>query len=276
MGAPIRVPTPGLQAGVQPFALTAYVGWVLGGAALLAARDHRWLAGAVLIPAVLSLGTGPWYELPVLDALRFPYRWHAATLALLALLAGRTADRWGWGWLLGPMIVVEGVLLSPVEPFLPGASATVPALYASVEGPVLEVPGPVTLPPGVINPSRLRSRALLYFQTAHRQPSPWVPDFNSVGVEGDTALVDPFRSWDRLEIRHNGRTEPAGLPPGTLEALQDAGVRHVVLDRKELGEARTRRLEQALEARGAVPSAADDRRVLLTLPPLSQGDKPPP
>ena len=141
---------------------------------------------------------------------------------------------------------------------------------------MLEVPGPVTLPPGVINPSRLRSRALLYFQTAHRQPSPWVPDFNSVGVKGDTALVDPFRGWDRLEIRHNGRTEPAGLPPGSLEALQDAGVRHVVLDRKELGEARTRRLEQALEAGGAVPSAADDRRVLLTLPPLPQGDRPPP
>lgn len=272
MGAPLRIPVPGLQAGVQPFALTAYVGWLLGGAALLAAREHRWVAGAVLVPAILSLGAGPWYELPVFEALRFPYRWHAATLALLALLAGRTAERWRWGWLLGPAIAVEGVLLSPVEPVIPGASPDVPSLYEHVTGPVLEVPGPVSLPPGEVNPSRLRSRALLYFQTGHGQPSPWVPDFNAVGVLGDTTLTEPFRDWDRLETRHNGRALPTRLAPGTVGDLRAAGVRHVVLDRSELGAPSARRLQQSLEAQGAVAIETDEQRTLLTLPPAAEGD----
>ena len=265
MGAPLQIPTPGLQEGVQPFARTAYVGWVLGALTLAGARRSWRLALLATVPAVLSLGSGPWYDLPVLEALRFPYRWHAATLAVLALIAGRLADDRGWGW-LALLITAEGVALSPVEPLVPGASAEVPPIYAHVQGPVLELPGPVAAPPGRINPSRPRSRYLLFFQTRHGQPSPWVPDFNAVGVSGGATAIAPFRSWDPVEERINGLPSADGLPPGLIDRLGDAGIRHVVVHRQELGGPRAGRLKEAMIRQGATLSAEDGERWILDLP----------
>jgi len=265
MGAPLTPRPPGALPGLQPFALSTWIGLSLGACALASARRHPRLAALALLPAVLSLGAGPWYDLPVLEALRFPYRWHAATLALLALLAGRVADRRGWLW-LGPLIALEGVLFSPIEPILPGASAEIPDIYADIDGPVLDLPGPVGLPPGQINPSRPRSRFLLYFQTGHGQPSPWVPDFNSVGVSAASPLVEPFRGWDRVEVAGNGLAPADRLPPSTVADLGRAGVTHVVLHRAELGDRASRLLGAALIAQGADPIADDGARWLFALP----------
>ena len=265
MGAPLLPRPPGAQPGLQPFAITTWIGLSLGIAALVGARRHPRLALLAVVPAVLSLGAGPWYDLPVLEALRFPYRWHAATLALLALLVGRLADQRGWLW-LGPLIAFEGVLLSPIEPVLPGASAEIPPIYAHTSGPVLDVPGPVGLPPGQINPSRPRSRYLLYFQTGHGWPSPWVPDFNSVGVSAGNSLVEPLRAWDRVEVAGNGLTPAQALPPAIVAELAQAGVAHMVLHRGELGDRTTRLLGAALIAQGAAPIADDGERWLFDLP----------
>lgn len=266
MGAPLRPRPPALlEEGVQPFALTTFVGPALLLAAAAAARRHPRLAALVVVPAVLSLGRGPWYDLPVLEQLRFPYRWHAATLALLALLVGRLADRRGWLW-LGPLLALEGTLLSPVEPVLPGASAQPPRVYQSVQGPVLDVPGPVALPPGQHNPARLRSRYLLFGQTAHGQPIPWAPDFNSVGVDAAQPLVAPFLGWDPLEVRHHGRAPEPPLQEGLAGRLAAAGVAHVVVHERELGEARALRLRDALIRQGATVSAEEGGRWLLDLP----------
>lgn len=250
---------------MQPFALTTFVGPTLLLAALASARRHPRLAALALVPAVLSLGRGPWYDLPVLEQLRFPYRWHAATLALLALLVGRLADHRGWR-LLGPAIALEGLLLAPVEPVLPGASAAIPDLYARVEGPVLEVPGFVALPPGQRNPSRLRSRYLLYAQTAHGQPIPWSPDFNSVGVVASAPLVQPFRGWDPVEVQLNGLEAAPPLPADLVDRLTAAGIRHIVLHERELRGAGPTALRDALIAQGAVVSYRGGGRWLLDLP----------
>lgn len=267
MGAPLQIPSPGLQRGLSPFALNAYVGVLLGGAAL-ASRSWGLLALA-LLPAILSLGMGPWYDLPVLAMIRFPYRWHAATLALLALAAGRAADRYAprWGGWLGPLLVAEGLLLSPVEPLLPGAPAQIPAIYAQVDAPLLEVPGPVALPPGEINPSRGRARYLLYAQTAHHQPSPWRPDFNGLlPSQGEADALDPLRRFDRL-ASPDLPPEAWRLSAEEVDRLRtEKAIALILIQRRELDSRRARALLDALEAHGAQRIAEDRDHWLLRLP----------
>lgn len=255
MGAPLRPRPPGLLPGVQPFALCAWVGLVVPALALF---GRQRLALLALVPAVLSLGVGPWYDLPGLELLRFPYRLHAATLAVLALAAGRAAERWRAPW-LAPLIVAEGLLLSPVEPLLPGAPVQVPAIYTRVDAPVVEVPGPVALPPGQINPSRPRARYLLYFQAAHGQPSPWTPDFNGVGTVNGDAWLDPLAAWDPLRAP----APPPALDPALLPALRAHGVPLVMVQHAELGPARAAALVAALQAQGATQVATDGERTLM-------------
>ena len=85
MGASLTIPAPGFTPGLNPFAITTYTGFALTLAALLS--RSRWVLLA-LVPALLSFGVGPLYELPVLEQIRFPYRWHAATLVLLGAAGG--------------------------------------------------------------------------------------------------------------------------------------------------------------------------------------------
>lgn len=257
MGAPLRPRPPGLLPGLQPFALCAWIGLVLP---LVALRGRQRLALLALVPALLSTGLGPWYELPGLELLRFPYRLHAATLAVLALAAGRAADGWRAPW-LAPLVVAEGLLLSPVEPLLPSAPAEVPALYARVDAPLVEVPGPVARPPGTTNPSRPRARYLLYYQAAHGQPSPWTPDFNGVGAVDGDAWLDPLAAWDPLVSPQ----APATLDPGIVPALRAGGVPLLMVQRAELGPTRAAALIAALQAQGATVVAADPARTLLRL-----------
>lgn len=257
MGAPLLPRAPGLLPGLQPFALCAWVGVVVPALALL---GRQRLALLALLPALLSLGIGPWYELPGLELLRFPYRLHAATLAILALAAGRAAERWRAPW-LAPLIVAEGLLLSPVEPLLPGSPADVPTIYERVDAPLVEVPGPVAMPPGQHNPSRPRARYLLYHQTTHHQPSPWTPDFNGVGVADGDAWLDALLPWDPLRPG----APPADLDPTLVPALRSAGVPLVMVQRAELGPARAAALVAALQAQGATVVATDPARTLLRL-----------
>lgn len=266
MGSPLPR-APGILPGIQPFALTAWVGLLLP---LLALRQP--LALLALIPALLSLGVGPWYELPGLELLRFPYRLHAATLAILALAAGRSVDGLAQGGpgrrrlvpVLGFLIAAEGLLLSPIEPVLPGAPAEIPAIYAQVDGPLVEVPGPVAMAPGRVNHSRPRARYLLYAQVQHGQPSPWVPDFNGVGVTTEPIPeLAALAAWDPLVQA----AAPADLAPGTVAGLRDRGLRLLMLHEEELGARRSRALADALLAQGARLLADDGRRRLFALTP---------
>ncbi|MEC8424832.1 MAG: hypothetical protein VX000_13705, partial [Myxococcota bacterium] len=126
MGASPGFWRPGVLPGLQPFAITAFIGASTIG---LAAWGRSPLALLALVPAVLSTGWGPWYDLPVFELVRFPYRWHAATLAVLALAAGRGVDRLPrLAGIAAPLIVLEGILLSPVEPMIPGADPSHPEI----------------------------------------------------------------------------------------------------------------------------------------------------
>lgn len=198
MGTQIGPWRPGVLPGENPFAMTSWVGLLLPVLAAFQARRWPKIAAAAGVFFLLSFGWGPWFELPPLSAIRFPYRFHAGTLLCLALLAGAQVQRWSWGWFLTPLLLLESLLLSPIEPLLPAAPSTLEPVYADLSGQVLlDIPGPLSMPPGQMNRSRPRARWFLYQQVGHGMGSPWVPDFNSVSQGGDDGL-DSVRALDPL------------------------------------------------------------------------------
>jgi hypothetical protein len=226
MGAPLGAHQPGILAGNNPFAITTWIGLSIPLLALPQAPKRPGLFAAAVVCAILSLGRGPWYHLPVLASVRFPYRWHAGTLFCLAPLAGLTVDRLGRRW-IALIPVIEAVIFSPIEPLIPQAPADVPALYDAVRGPtLLEVPGPVAMPPGEVNRSRPRAKYLLYWQLHHGAASPWAPDFNGVGAAKDAPWLASWASWDPL-------LREAPTPPDVGSA-KAAGVTQVMVHRDEL------------------------------------------
>jgi hypothetical protein len=257
MGAPLDLVAPGILPGLNPFALNTWVGvstLVLAG---IGARTRPGLAIGAIACAVLSLGRGPWYDLPVLEAVRFPYRWHAGTLFCLAPLVGLAVDRLGRAW-LALLPLAEGLLLSRVEPVLPSSPAQVPPIYDAVDADVLlEVPGPVGMPPGEINRSRPRARYLLYYQAQHGAVSPWAPDFNGVAATLPAPWLATFSSWDPLLKAE--RVAP------DLVGARGAGVSQVMVHRDELG-GNADAFEHALTEAGAVEQAREDQTVLFRLP----------
>lgn len=254
MGATLGWSTPAaFDPRVHPFAKTNWLGLLAPLLAVAGGRRPGWWLAA-LGCAFLSLGWGLVYHLPVLDHVRFPYRWHAGTLFALAVLAGQGADRLGRAW-LALLVLAEGLLLSPVAPVLPAADAAVPALYDRVTGPILlEVPGPVALPPGRVNPSRPRARYLLYYQLHHGAASPWAPDFNGIAATPDAPWLASFAAWDPV----------AGGSPGPVDVAgaRAAGVRQVMVHRAELPD---RGFEAALIAAGATLEAEAEDLALYRL-----------
>lgn len=262
MGSHLQLQLPGIMPGNNPFAITSYLGLSTLALVVVGLRDRPvWALGA-LICWVLSFGVGPWYWLPVLRSIRFPYRWHAGTLFCMAVVAGTVMDRLRWQWLawIPPL---EGLLFSPIEPIVPSAAADVPALYNSVQGPLLlEVPGPLAMPPGTINRSRPRARYLLYAQTLHAAASPWHFDFNGVSEGTEAEWLAQFRACDPLYQRIQPKAVCGAL---TLGALRQAGVTQVMVHRDELG-ANADYFEDALVTAGAVKQGEEGDIVLYQIP----------
>ncbi len=250
MGAPFGFATPWFLGGT-PFALNTFVGVsavVIG--VLARHRSPVFVAGALLC-LVLSTGRGPWWHLPVLEMVRFPYRWHAGTLLCLAALVSAMEVRAVWLFL--PWL--EGLLLGPIHPVVPGAPRELPTVYEAVTPTVLlELPGPLALPPGVPNPSRPRARWFLYAQLQTGAASPWTLDFNGIAHDGDAVWLDSFRSWDRA----------LGVEPiaPDLVGARDAGVHQAMVHRDLYGPERAARLEAALVAGGAFLAEEDGERAL--------------
>jgi hypothetical protein len=203
--------------GVQPFAKSSWIGFISGFIALLSARKHRKVALIAVVFWLLSLGMGPVYSLPLFSEIRFPYRFHAGTLVLLAYLVGLWIDDQTGEYtffrsrlLLAPLIVLEGLILSPVEPVIPGSSGDVGDVHSMPVGSlVLDIPGPVAMEPNVRNPSRVRARHFLFGQTLMDTRTPWVPDFNSVGV---TSVEHPDLSTIRQFDPLVSETVPEMIP----------------------------------------------------------------
>ena len=259
MGAGVGLPTPGALPGLNPFAITAYIGWIPTVLFMMGARRKPFWAGGAAVCWLLALGAGPWYQLPGLEMVRFPYRLVAGSLFLGALVVAQVAGRWRWGWIIGFAIAAEFLLLSPVEPLLPSSPTPLPRSYAPVEPTVLlEVPGPVAMAPGEINRSRGRARYLLYYQIAHGAASPWAPDFNGVSAGHQHPWLDSWRALDPLEVLG----EP-GLPD--VAALEAQGIRQVMLHGDELG-ANIDLARSALESAGWSRNASGAHQELWQAP----------
>lgn len=259
MGTTIEIPRPGILEGLNPFAKSSYIGWIATIVFLFGFRRKPFIAAGAVICWILSLGVGPWYDLPVFEMVRFPYRLVAATLALGAVVIGNTISELKYGWCLVPLILFESFFLSSVEPILPGASSEIPALYEQVTNePMLDVPGPVSMVPGKINKSRPRSRYLLYFRTNTAACSPWKPDFNGVADSSEPEWLTTFRTFDPLEILETN------VKPDLCGAYK-AGVRQLLIHEREVGENQATRLEAALSKSSAVLAASDQERKLYIL-----------
>ena len=264
MGAPLGVRAPWLL-GTDGFALNTWIGLTIPLLALPAARRQPGLLLAAIGCFVLSTGRGPWYSLPVLADVRFPYRWHAGTLACLAPLVAATVDSYGRRW-LALLPFVEAAALSPIPLPLPGAPAEVPVLYERVRGPVLlEVPGPVALPPGRINLSRPRARYLLYAQLRHGAGSPWAPDFNGLGAARGTPWLDTFAAYD--PVWRSAHAAAPAHPSLDLAGARVAGVTEVMVHLDQVG-VEAAALLAALDAAGATVEAREGKLVLLRVDPL--------
>jgi hypothetical protein len=246
--------------------MTAYFGWLAAALVCWKAKEDRGLAIGVIVCGLLALGIGPWYELPFLERVRFPYRLIAASLFLAAPLVAKAAESLptrALPLMVGPLIALESWGLAPTEPIIPGSDATVPAIYDDLpEGILLEVPGPVAMPPGEVNLSRARAQYLMYFQTHHGRPSPWAPDFNGLSKPAEPEWLKDIRAYDPYDPFSHIR------PTTSLDvdAMVAAGVGAVMIRPETLGTTASRRLETALVAAGAVPLRQDSKHQLFSLP----------
>lgn len=264
MGASLTLfPTPGLAAGTNPFAKTTWIGFLPAGLALWRARKEPWWLLGAVVAFLLALGAGPIYALPVWKAVRFPYRLHAAVLLAVGRLAGGALDRLPLrvGIALAFAIVVEAMLLSPIEPVLPSAPAAVSAIRCANPGAVvLDVPGPVAMPPGKVNPSRPRARYLLYELGVCGTRTPWAFDFNGVGARGGEApAITAVRTWDRVAKSPRAAIDVPGL--------RAAGVDLVAVHPDDLGADAAVDLARALTSGGA-RAIGDDGAAWFDLRPV--------
>ncbi|HNC95983.1 MAG TPA: hypothetical protein PKW90_07655 [Myxococcota bacterium] len=262
MGSSLIPAKPGWWPGLNPFAMTSFLGLSTLGLGFVGARERPGVAIGAGICFLLSFGVGPWYWLPVMESIRFPYRWHAGTLFCAAILAGTIVDRLKFAWLAW-LPAIEGLLLGPIEPIIPGAPSEIPKIYDAVQGPLLlEVPGPLAMPPGEPNFSRPRSRYLLYAQTLHGAASPWAPDFNGVAEGKEAPFLQDFRACDPLYQKLH---PDATCGPFRLGPLKAAGVTQVMVHRDEL-RSQAAPLEQALIAAGATLQQEQDTLALYRIP----------
>ena len=221
MGFRWQIPLPHFLTDVTPFAITTYIGWI---PLLLLAHLRKRTSLWILVPLGLSQGWPFLYELPILELLRFPYRWHLATLVLIGLILGQSNVVQKIPW-LPYALLLENLALSPIPLLLPTSPSQFPAYTTLIDGPVLELPGPLSRPPGQINLSRPRNKYILYHQIQHRQPSAWTLDFNGLQSQSscfaETRVVDPHSSpeeqtetgstscWEQVKwvVIHNSRSD---------------------------------------------------------------------
>lgn len=231
MSAQWGIPVPNLLAQPNPFAKNNYLGWC-SLVVILAPRYALW----ALIPLALSFGLGS--DWPILSFVRFPYRWHLATLCLLGFAIADVLEKKSWHW-FSTAILLEWMFLSGVDLFLPTSNAHVATIYTHIDRPILDIPGPMAIPPGQANPTRKRAEYLLYAQLYHHQPSLWAHDFN--GLNTVQNKWEHWKTWDPLY-----KKEPHIITVEDHVDLieQDAGV---VIHRDILGQHKSELLKKNLE-----------------------------
>lgn len=248
MSAQLGIPTPNILSKGNPFAKNNYVGWCTV-IMLLQWKTARW----ALIPLALSFGIGS--ELPLLSSVRFPYRWHLATMVLIGFAVADVLQKKNWSWFPW-ILLLEFLLLSNINFFIPTAPSIPPNIYNHLDRPVLDIPGPISLPAGVANPSRERAFYLLYAQLYHKQPSLWPQDFNSLQPIEDR--WKNWQSWDPI-LKQN----PVAITFSDQTILKNNQAA-VLIHHKKLRKNKGLELQKQLQKLGFSVRASTENHTLLT------------
>ena len=205
MGFQFGIPTPNFQSPPNPFAQSNYIGWILIVSTIYQCRKKANLQAIMLILCGFSISIGfDWMQsIPIIGSMRFPYRMSLLILIGIAMILSDLTNRQHSR--LAVIILFEFTLLSPIDQFIPSSSAAYPSYTSLIDGPVLELPGVLNRQPGTIDPSRPRMKRLMYYQTAHQQPSPWELPFNGLNQTKNcfagTRIIDPQATESEKEAQ---------------------------------------------------------------------------
>ena len=203
MGFQFDIPNPNYMTPSNPFAQSNYIGWVLSFATLYVLRHSKDMIvkrpssfdGMVFLTygAILCVGFSWMQYVPVIGSMRFPYRMYILVLMGIAILLSDLHSRHQSS--LAYLVLIEFILLSPIDVVIPTSPAEYPEYVSTIDGPILELPGLLTRAPGEIDPSRPRMKRIMYYQTHHSQPSAWALSFNGLNTVSDcfsgTSILDP-------------------------------------------------------------------------------------
>jgi len=259
-----------------------YLGWVALAISFLGWRKAPWLRLPLLLMALLCLGPSlcingehlPSLDAPFLlpfsllysgpspfDFIHHPYRMVAVLLPLLALLVahGATSLSGPWAPMLGALMMVEALLISPAPWPLAATDTTPPAIYAELPpGPVMDWPPDATD----------WNRRYLRWQVGHG---------HEIAYGVNTGLPDAARHdpilWTRfLRLTHPGqrlvnRDLPGRTPhPSTTPtALSQQGYTSLLLHTEPLSDSERSGTIRALQLAHGPPLSEDEDHVLWAL-----------
>ena len=203
------------------FGQSAYVSVILLG---LLAITSRWRSLWLLVPISLAGALPIVSDLPILSAVRFPYRWQVATTVLAVIMLRNRLRRPVQPWLIF-LVVLELIfvlhsLLLPTTPF------ETEVIKSPIKGPVLNLPNLIQRPPGAFNPSRKRAKSIYFAQFQHRQPIMAMPGFNGLN-QSKPPIPDGLLALDPLSALN---TEITAID---IQALRQIGLRYILVHRNQ-------------------------------------------
>lgn len=212
MGFQFEIPEPNFMTPSNPFAQSNYIGWILSFTTVYMLRHSKdklvnrpsIFDGALFLTYGFTLCVGfSWIQhVPIIGAMRFPYRMYILCLMGIAILLSDLGIRRQSG--LAYLVLFEFLFLSPIDLLIPISPAEYPEYVSTVEGPILELPGLLTREPGEVDPSRPRMKRIMYYQTHHAQPSAWFLSFNGLNTTNDcfagTMVIDPSANSEERSV----------------------------------------------------------------------------
>ncbi|MEC8378843.1 MAG: hypothetical protein VXZ96_00895 [Myxococcota bacterium] len=217
----------------------------------------RWTSLLLLVPIALGSSLPIISELPVLSAIRFPYRWQIATTVLAVMLLRERLKEPVKPWLI-LVLSSELIFASPFPPLLPITPIQQETIFEKIDGPVLNIPNLLSRPPGEYNPSKLRANALYSAQFQHHQPIMAVPSFNGLNHTTDhiptgMLALDPYHLHD------------AEITKQELQGLKEVGLRYILVHRKQWPSKSSRLLTDQMAEIGYIPLEATEAHLLFDL-----------
>ena len=244
-----------LKAQPALFGQSAYISVLL---LFLVLQHRRWHSLFLLIPIMLGAALPILSDLPVLSAIRFPYRWQLGTTVLAVMLLRKAFQN-----PISPFLIVglaaELILAAPFSPILPSTPLKKSELAKHIDAPVLNLPNLLHRPPGEYNPSKKRAVAIYSAQFEHAQPIMATPGFNGLNAQ-QSHIPNGFMGLDP-----HAKIQSEAISSADIQALFQAGIRFILVHRKEWPTENSRRLQNQLEKINHFPFYSTDEHLLYAI-----------